>query len=270
MAEDMLDRSKFELVFDEHFTSSTLNADRWLPLYLPHWSSREASQARYEVGGGRLWLRIDEDQAPWSPEYNGGIKVSNLQTGTFSGPLGSTTGQHQFTEGLRVREEQPESRLYLPQFGLVEIRARAVTHPQCMVALWLIGFEDEPQRSGEICIMEVFGSEVGRKDSLVGMGVHPFGDSTLSEDFEKVRVAGDLTDFHTYSAAWDSDRIDFYIDDVLVKTSGPAPKYPMQLMLNIYEFPESRMIPQASSELQEKVFVVDFVRGWTPTRPAEE
>ncbi|TFC55445.1 glycosyl hydrolase family protein [Cryobacterium sp. TMT2-15-1] len=222
-------------------------------------------------------MKIDEDQAPWSPKYNGAIKVSNLQTGSFSGRLGSAVGQHQFTSGLVVQEEQPETRLYLPERGLVEVRARAITHPQCMVALWLIGFEDEPSRSGEICIMEIFGKDVGQASGLVGLGVHPFGDPALSEDFGKVRVSGDLTDFHTYAATWDSKRIDFYIDDLLVKTSTQAPQYPMQLMLNIYQFPEASAVAEGEGEGEGegeeeeeeeeeevgRVFIVDYVRGWT-------
>ncbi|MDQ3182041.1 MAG: hypothetical protein M3Q62_00565 [Actinomycetota bacterium] len=38
---------------------------RWIPYYLPQWSSRERSAARYEVGGGRLRLLIEAKQQPW-------------------------------------------------------------------------------------------------------------------------------------------------------------------------------------------------------------
>ena len=45
-----------------------------------------------------------------------------------------------------------------------------------MVALWMIGYEDPPERSAEICVCEIFGREVGVDHALVGMGVHPLGD----------------------------------------------------------------------------------------------
>jgi len=43
---------RHELELDETFQSGTLDRARWLPFYLPHWSSRERAAARYEVGGG--------------------------------------------------------------------------------------------------------------------------------------------------------------------------------------------------------------------------
>ena len=80
---------------------------------------------------------------PWSPEYDGDVRVSHLQTGQFSGPVGSPVGQHRFRAGLVVREEQDEERLWLPHFGVIEARVRGIRHPSAMVALWPIGFEDE-------------------------------------------------------------------------------------------------------------------------------
>ena len=56
-----LDRSGYELEVDERFEGSDLDPRLWLGHYLPHWSSREASRARYDVGGGELRLRIDAD-----------------------------------------------------------------------------------------------------------------------------------------------------------------------------------------------------------------
>ncbi len=31
-----------------------------------------------------------------------------------------------------------------------------------MTSVWMVGIEDEPQRSGEICVFEVFGGEIDR------------------------------------------------------------------------------------------------------------
>ena len=145
----------WELEFEDTFESDTLDRARWLPYYLPHWSSRERAAARYEVGGGRLRLLIEHDQEPWCPELDGDLRVSSLQTGIFAGPLGSRAGQHRFHPDAVVREEQPPERLYTPHFGRVELSARALADPRCMVSLWLIGYEDEPERSGELCVCEL-------------------------------------------------------------------------------------------------------------------
>jgi hypothetical protein len=88
---DALDRTAYELVFDENFADSELDADRWVAHYLPQWTTPERSAARYELRPGILQLRIDVDQPAWRPE-DGELRVSNIQTGTFSGPLGSAIG----------------------------------------------------------------------------------------------------------------------------------------------------------------------------------
>ena len=52
----------WELELDETFEEEALDQTRWLPYYLPHWSSRERAAARYELGEGELRLLIEEDQ----------------------------------------------------------------------------------------------------------------------------------------------------------------------------------------------------------------
>jgi hypothetical protein len=260
---DRLDRSRFAIEFEDTFEADRLDERRWLPFYLPQWASRAATAARFDVGGGRLRLRIDADQPPWSPEWNGGIRVSNLQTGVRSGPVGSRSGQHPFRPDLVVREEQAPIGLYTPQYGLIEVTARAIADPANLVALWLIGVEDEPARSGEICVMEIFGRDVEPDGVRVGMGIHPFGDPALRDDFEQVRLAIDATEPHTYSAEWMPDRVAFYVDDRHVRTVRQSPAYPMQLMLNVYEFADGDKLP-SPPERYPKVFEVFAVRGWRP------
>src|SRR5262245_57715783 len=92
----VLDRSGYELELEERFDQPVLNERLWIPYYLPQWSSRAASTARYAVGGGTLSLLIEADQEPWSPEHTGQMRVSSLQTGLFAGPIGGPIGQHHF------------------------------------------------------------------------------------------------------------------------------------------------------------------------------
>jgi RimJ/RimL family protein N-acetyltransferase len=232
-----LELDGYELDVDERFTGESLNAARWWPFYLPHWSSRESAASRWRVGARGLELRIDADTQPWAPTLDGGLRVSHLQTGQHSGALGSEVGQHRFRAGLRVREEQPEHRGWLVQHGVVEVRMAAVRHPDVMVAFWPIGFEDRPDDSGELCVAEIFGRELDEGGGVVGVGVKTHGDPRLRDDFEKVRVDGDLTDMHDYAIEWTADRIRFFIDGRWVKTVTQSIAYPMQLMLDVYEFP---------------------------------
>jgi hypothetical protein len=44
----------------------------------------------------------------------------------------------------------------------------------------MIGHEDEPEHSAEICICEIFGRDVAAEGAMVvGMGLHPFGDPRI-------------------------------------------------------------------------------------------
>src|SRR5690606_29731811 len=221
---------------DDGFATGRLDTNRWFPYYLPHWSSRERARAHCHLDGGSLHLRIDQDQEPWCPGLDGEVRVSSLQTGVFSGPEGSPIGQHRFHPEAVVTEPQEELRLYTPQYGAIEVQARARNDPTTMVALWMIGFEERPEHSGEICVFEIFGSEVTRGGARVGMGIHPFGDPDLVDDFEKVEVAGDVREFRTYAVEWSAEKVDYFVDGARVKTSAQSPGYPMQLMLGIYEF----------------------------------
>jgi len=246
-----------ELVFDDDFDVPDLDRRHWLPAYLPQWSSRERAAARYTLADSLLRLRIDADQPPWCPEFDGEVRVSSLQTGVFAGPLGSRTGQHRFTPAAVVREEQAPERLWTPRYGRIEVRMAARADPDVMVALWMIGYEDEPDRSAEICVCEIFGSEVRPERALVGMGVHPFGDPRIVDDFEKVEVPVDVRDLHTYAVEWRPGRVDFLVDGAHRKVVHQSPDYPMQLMLSLYAFGAAR-----NPDRYPKEFVVDHVRGY--------
>jgi hypothetical protein len=249
----------YVLELEDTFDANELDPTTWFPHYLPQWSSRAQSAARYTAGRGGLRLRVDSDQPPWCPDLDGELRVSSLQTGVRSGPLGSREGQHRFHPAAVVTEVQAEQRLYTPQYGVVELRARASADPHAMVALWMIGFEDAPEHSAEICVCEIFGHEVGPGRALVGMGVHPFGDPAITDEFEKVPVDLDVTEPHDYAVEWTSERVRFFVDGRLVKAVQQSPAYPMQLMLSLYAFPSTD-----PDQRWPKEFVVERVRGYRP------
>jgi uncharacterized protein YndB with AHSA1/START domain len=256
-------KAGYELEFEDTFDGEELDESRWFPYYLPQWSSRTASAARYQIGGGQLRLIIEADQQPWCPEFDGGIRVSSLQTGVFSGPVGSYVGQQRFNPDLLVRETQRNARLYTPQYGLFELRAKAIDDPRCMVALWMIGYEDEPDRSAEICICEIFGRDLKPDRAAVGMGVHPFGDPSIVDEFAAEVVAIDAREYHVYAAEWTPEYVAFFVDHRLIKTVEQSPQYPMQFMLGIYEFPDDAP-PLAPAHPYPKQFTIDYFRGYRP------
>jgi len=93
----------------------------------------------------------------------------------------------------------------------------------------------------EICIFEVFGdalsTEDGEPTAAVGMGVHPFRDPAITDDFATRRLVIDVTEFHVYAADWRPGRVDFLVDDRHVRTVHQAPDYPMQMIVAVFDFP---------------------------------
>ena len=49
---DPVSKAGYELAFEDTFDGDALDLTRWLPHYLPQWSSREAAAARYRLGDG--------------------------------------------------------------------------------------------------------------------------------------------------------------------------------------------------------------------------
>ncbi len=264
-----LQKPGYRLDFHDEFDGTALDAGKWVPFYLPHWSSREQSRPRHEVANGTLTLRIDADQQPWCPEFDGAVRCSSLQTGLFAGPVGSRIGQHRFNERVVVREAQQPQRLYVPKYGWFELRARARLGANHLAALWMIGFEDRPEDSGEITIMEIFGRNATREGTRLGHGIKRVTDPRLVQDFHEDLLPFDPAHWHLYAAEWTPSGVDFYIDGRKLRTIAQSPAYPMQFMLNLYELPGA-----GEPAGFQPSFVVDYFRAWQPvggysgTRPA--
>jgi hypothetical protein len=224
-------------MFDDRF--ERLDTEVWTPAYLPAWSSRDAAAATWSVDGEGLHLTIPPEQGLWcAGDHEPPLRVSGVQSGNRSGPVGSTDGQQRFREGQTVREEQPTVLGFTPGAGMVEIECRAVIGPSAMFSAWLIGLEDAPERCGEICLMEVFGDTVSGSRASVGSGIKAFRDPALVEEFAAEPRDLDVTAWHRFAAHRQPGRVDFMIDGVPTRTCRQAPDYPMQLMIAVFDFPE--------------------------------
>jgi len=256
-----LEKERYLLEFNDEFEGDTINENNWVPYYLPQWSSRENSKPNYHLADNQLVLKITEDQKPWCPEFNGEVKCSSIQTGLYAGALGTNQGQHRFNPKCIVREEQVNQRKYLPRYGYFEIRAKVPDTRSNVSALWMIGYEEKPEESAEICLFEIKGTNIEKNSSVIGQGIHKFNDPKLKEAFYETRFDIDVTQFHIYAMEWTAEKVDFYIDNTLIRTIGQSPDYPMQFMLNIYEVPVDE-IKKGKDLVYPKEFVVDYVRGY--------
>ncbi len=247
-----------QYLFNDDFDYPELNLGNWFPYYLPHWSAQERTKARYEIRDGYLRLLIAADQLPWCPEFDGAVKVSNVQTGHWSGALGSSLGQHRFRQGLVVREALPPRRLFVPRYCQIEMRARAQLNPWNLAALWLIGFEDRPEESGEITMFEAFGHELDGDGARIRRGIKRINDASLVDEIDSAKLPLDLAEWHRYAMKWTPAGIAFLVDGTVVTTTPQSPRYPMQLMLNLYDLPGEHDRTGAITE----TFDIDYVRAW--------
>jgi hypothetical protein len=261
-----LEKPGYVLEFSDEFEGPEIDTDKWVTAYLPQWSSRQQAAPNYTFETGMLVLQITQDQQPWCPEWDGENRCSAIQTGVFSGLLGTRTGQSRFSNDLIVREAQGSVRKYTPQFGYFETRIKGNPYSANHVSLWMIGYEDMPEHSGEICLFELLGSERGEKSSLVRYGVHPWSDTTLHEEFFVEPFPLDSTHFHIYAVEWTPTHIVFFIDNMKIRTIQQSPQYPMQFIFGMFERPtaDAWTGPYNPDDPYPKTFTIDYLRGYQP------
>lgn len=261
-----LEKPGYTLTFSDEFEQVALDESKWIACYLPQWSSREHAKANYTFNGSSIVLQITREQQAWCPEWDGANRASVLQSGVYAGAAGSKIGQSRFSDELVVREAQDNAQKFAQQYGYFETRVKGSAASGVHVSLWMIGYEDVPEHSGEICLYELLGRDAGVAESSVRYGIHPWSDPTLREEFFDERFPVDTTQFHIYAVEWTPTQVDFLIDNVLIRTVQQSPAYPMQFMLGMFELPTEGGWngPYDPDAPYPKTFTVDYVRAYQP------
>jgi Glycosyl hydrolases family 16 len=188
--------------------------------------------------------------------------LSGIQSGNHSGPVGSNRGQQPFVINQEVREQQPRQQGWLPAGGRVAVRCAMRLSPRSMAAVWLSGFEEEPEESGEVCLVEVFGRSIRSDNSAeVGVGIKAKNDPNLVDEFITPRLHLDVAEPHTYSVEWNGQSANFCVDDTTVHTSNRSPAYPLQVMLAVFDFPSWT---DSSDHDHEPTLSVDWITSQSP------
>lgn len=97
-------------------------------------------------------------------------------------------------------------------YGLISVRMKLPAGQGLWPAFWLLGKDRWPD-CGEIDIMENVGDPVWFSSGVHGPGY--LGDAGLINSYYLSELE-DLTGWHVYSAAWSPNKIDFFVDDILV------------------------------------------------------
>ncbi|QJU54641.1 family 16 glycosylhydrolase [Herbiconiux sp. KACC 21604] len=242
--------------FDDDFSGGGApDPRRWVAAYLPHWTTPDRARARFETVTTGLQLRIDADQPDWRPE-DSPLRVSNLQTGLFSGPVGSPRGTHRHRADLTVRTETPLELLFAPSRGRVEVTVSASRDPGCMTAAWLVGTEHRsPSESGEICLFEIDAEAVGETTTAARTGVKAHHDPALTTDMAEVEIPLDASQPHTWTAIWGDGVTLIGCEGRVVRRIARCPDYPLFLMIDLFETaPPGGSYPKSAT--------VHRVRAW--------
>ena len=128
----------------------------------------------------------------------------------------------------------------------------------------MIGYEDEPARSAEICICEIFGRDVGPLQARIGMGVHPFGDPAITDEFAAETVAIDARASHTYAVQWTPDDVAFYVDERTDQGRPPVTGLSDAVHAQHLRVPRRARGRLPPADRYPKTFVVERFRGYRP------
>lgn len=127
-----------------------------------------------------------------------------------------------------------------------------------MASVWMVGFEEVPERSGEICVFEIFGDSASDDGTTygVGAGIHPFSDPYLIDDFAAPRREIDVASWHVFGVGWAGEQVTFSIDGDPLRAMARSPAYPVQMMIGVFDFPE-----RGGPDDHEPWLELDWVRG---------
>ncbi|WP_261166800.1 hypothetical protein [Microbacterium sp. Marseille-Q6965] len=226
----------------------------WIDRYLEHWTTPDRARGRHAATPDGLALRIEEDQPDWRPE-DAPLRVSHLQTGSFSGPVGSTRGTHRHRPGLTVRTAVPLNLLWAPRAGRIDVVVSASRAPGCMLAAWLVGTEHEsPRDSGEICLFEIDGRQ-GTEGWTARTGIKAHHDDRLTTEMIETPLDFDAGAPHAWAVLWGDGETVIGCDGRVVQRLQQSPGYPMFLMLDLFEIgPPGGSYP--------KTAFLHSMRGW--------
>jgi hypothetical protein len=251
-------KTGYTLDFQEEFDGTTLDTNKWLPYYLPHWTTsadRElGAKARFTIANGALQERIDADTPAWNPTYDSTVKISSIQTY-------EKDNWHKFNGSMPNNHHEADFNGYSTMYGYFEMRAKnANVGGGGHQAWWMVGTEDTSSASAnpEIDIVETFFSKPNTwRIAGYGWGDPNFLGNWVS--YEDPVPSGDQSsEYHIYGMEWTPTQLNFYYDNQLYKTINDAPNMPMGMILGIYTDAGSGV----HNNVWPKTWSVDYVRVW--------
>ncbi|MFE3871210.1 family 16 glycosylhydrolase [Flavobacterium sp. ZS1P70] len=191
----MAQQTKRKLVWEENFNGNTLSKENW----------------NIEIGDG-------------CPNCGWGNNERQLYTDE----------NHKLSKGKLVVTAKKEGNKYTStristkskkefQYGRFEARAKLPVGHGIWPAFWMLGSNISEvgwPKSGEIDILEY----IGREPHMVFTTLHTQDSHGNSINTKKTKISDIEKGFHVYALDWSKDKMDFFVDDVLVYTFNPSIK----------------------------------------------
>jgi len=188
-----------------------------------------------------------------------------------------TKTNHQLKDGMLYITAKKDDTLYTStrittkkkfefKYGRVEARAKLPVGHGIWPAIWMLGSnitEVGWPLCGEIDILEY----VGREPDMVFNSLHTKDSHGNTVNTKKTKIETIEEGFHTYTADWTPEKIDFYVDGNLMYTFAPEHKteeiwpfnQPFYLILNM-AVGGNFGGPEVDDSIFPQEFVIDYIR----------
>ncbi|RDB46964.1 family 16 glycosylhydrolase [Tsukamurella tyrosinosolvens] len=256
-----VERSGYQVVTQDEFDGSTLDESKWIADYLPHWTAPGVGKPNYVIEDGKLKLRVTKEQGPWSPDRDGALRTSSIQTM-------NKDWIHQFAAAKTLDHSVPTEYRQAQRYGYFEIRAKVQAGSGHHSAFWMVGTQpDQGKGAGksskmnaEIDIFEILGQD----PTKILFNLHNLEDPKQKKHSQKIDAGVDLSkSFHVYGLEWEPGSLKLYLDNKLVGTKDTSPDYPMLTFLGQYEGREGNWTGEFDSSVPyPKEFAVDYYRAY--------
>lgn len=186
---------KRKLVWEENFKGKTLNKENW---------NIEIGDGCPNCGWGNNERQLYTDKN--HKLVNGKLIITAKKEG------------NQYTSTRITTKSKKEF-----QYGRFEARAKLPVGHGIWPAFWMLGSNISEvgwPKSGEIDILEY----IGREPHMVFTTLHTQDSHGNSINTKKTKFPDIEKGFHVYALDWTKDKMDFFVDDVLVYTFNPVHK----------------------------------------------
>ncbi|WP_035670936.1 family 16 glycosylhydrolase [Flavobacterium sp. 83] len=188
-------QTKRKLVWEENFNGKTLNKEYW---------NIEIGDGCPNCGWGNNERQLYTDKN--HKLVNGKLVITAKKEG------------NQYTSTRITTKSKKEF-----QYGRFEARAKLPVGYGIWPAFWMLGSNISEvgwPKSGEIDILEY----IGREPHMVFTTLHTQDSHGNSINTKKTKFPDIEKGFHVFAIDWSKDKMDFYVDDLLVYTFNPVNK----------------------------------------------